>query len=119
MAGPPITVDCACGERLRLAYGEVATCACGRRYDAGEIPAADYAAVARTVRRYRLGGYALAAVLAALVLVGAVTRPAVLVLWVPFALLLWFTLLRPLLRRRFRAAIARFPSWQLEPRPRR
>jgi hypothetical protein len=111
---PPITADCECGSSLRLEWDEEATCACGRRYSTDGIPEAQYRRVAQTVRRYRLGGYAVGGVLAALMLVVALRAPTMLLLYVPAMMMGWFIYGRPFLRRRYRRAIRAFPQWKLK-----
>jgi hypothetical protein len=52
---PLITITCDCGASTEVAYGDRWTCAaCGRTWDTGQIPATDYDALLRGVRRYRL-----------------------------------------------------------------
>jgi len=112
--GPPITVTCDCGQRHRLAYGAEVQCACGRRYTTARIPEHEYRQVASTVRRFRLMTFAAAAGFAGLALLVALTQPYLLVILVPGGLLVWFSYVRPLVRRQYRQAIARFPTWQLK-----
>lgn len=53
--GPRITITCDCGARAYVDHGERWTCPeCGRTWDTAQIPAADYEALQRTIRRYRL-----------------------------------------------------------------
>jgi Flp pilus assembly protein TadB len=113
LSGPPITVTCECGETLKLAYGAEDTCRCGRRYTTDAIPEADYRRIAMTVRRFKYVGYGLAVLFALLMLLVALTSPPMLFVLVPGVLLVWFTYLRPLVRRSYRRRIAAFPSWQL------
>ena len=55
MRGPPITLQCDCGAATHVAYGERWTCPeCGKTWDTAQIPSDDYAALVRSVRRYRL-----------------------------------------------------------------
>jgi hypothetical protein len=70
--------------------------------------------VAATVRRYRVLTFVAAGFFALLALLVALTQPYLLVILVPGGLLVWFTYLRPLVRRQCRQAIARFPTWQLK-----
>lgn len=114
---PKITVTCDCGEVHRLGYGDEVACRCGRRYDTSAIPAADYAAIAATRRRFRLLQAAFAVVLGGLMLGTLVLRPRAAVILVPLVLMVWFVYLRPLLRRWYRRQVAELTlRWTLEAR---
>jgi Flp pilus assembly protein TadB len=115
--GPPISVHCECGADARLQYGERWQCEqCGRRYDTSTIPEGEYRQLESIVRRYRLFGYAFGALLAAFVLLLVLQdRPFVILASLPAILMVWFVYGRPLLRRRFRRAIASAPRWELRP----
>ena len=115
--GPRITVRCDCGAEARLHYGDRWECEqCGRRYDTSSIPEAQYREIESIVRRYRLLGYGLGVVLAALVLVLVLQdQPFVLLATLPAILMVWFLYGRPFLRRRYRRAIAAAPRWELRP----
>jgi hypothetical protein len=113
--GPPITVTCDCGERTQLFYGERWTCPrCGKRYDTGQVPREDYAAIRRVQRRFRALPIALGLVVAALAIFFTLTGNtfSVFVL-LPLSVATWFAFIRPLHRRRYRAAIADLPRWNL------
>lgn len=115
MRGPRITVTCDCGAQERLGYGEQYRCGCGRSWSTAEIPAEEYGRVESVVRRYRIGGWALAVCLAALMLFVALTRPFMLVAIVPAVMIVWLSYLRPVVRRRYRRALADVTkSWQLQ-----
>jgi hypothetical protein len=113
--GPPITVTCECGERHELFYGERWTCAvCGRAYDSGQIPADEYAQIRRLQLRYRAVPIALGLTVAALAIVFTLTGNVVGVFFImPVALIAWFVFIRPTHRKRYRAAIAELPHWDL------
>jgi len=113
--GPPITVTCDCGEQTELFYGERWTCpSCARTYDTRQVPEAEYTAIRRVQRRFRALPIALGlavAVLAALfTLTGNVFSVFVLL---PLSVATWFAFIRPVHRRRYRAAIADLPRWNL------
>jgi hypothetical protein len=117
LRGPPIKVVCECGQRRDLRYGERWTCErCGRTWDTNRIPAAEYGAVRRLQLRFRGLPVGLGLVVLALAifftLTGNVFNVFVLL---PLALMLWFTFLRPAHRRRYRAALADLPRWELHP----
>ena len=113
--GPPITVTCECGERHDLFYGERWTCpACGRSYDSRNIPADEYAQIRSLQRRYRAVPVALGLVVAALAIVFTLTGNVAGVFFLmPVALIAWFVFIRPTHRKRYRAAIAELPRWDL------
>jgi hypothetical protein len=113
--GPPITVTCECGEKRELAYGERWECeSCGRSWDTGRIPAEQYDEIRRLSLRYRAVPIAFGAAVALLAIFFTLTGniPGVFFL-LPTALVVWFVFLRPLHRRRYRAAIKTLPRWEL------
>jgi hypothetical protein len=115
LKGPPITVTCECGEKRDLAYGERWTCeSCGRSWDTRRIPAEQYGEIRRISFRYRaipvLFGAAVVALGVFFALTGNVFGAAFLL---PVALVGWFVFLRPLHRKRYRAAIQSLPRWEL------
>jgi hypothetical protein len=115
LKGPPITVTCECGEKRELAYGEQWTCErCGRRWDTRRIPAEQYGEIRRISLRYRAIPVLFGAVVVALgvlfTFTGNVFGAAFLL---PVALVGWFVFLRPLHRKRYRAAIQSLPRWEL------
>ena len=113
--GPPITVTCECGERHELFYGERWTCPnCGRAYDSAQIPAEEYAQIRRVQLRFRAVPIALGLTVAALAIVFTLTDNIVGVFFLlPVALVAWFVFIRPTHRKRYRAAIAQLPRWDL------
>jgi hypothetical protein len=113
--GPPITVTCECGERHELFYGERWTCPqCGRSYDSGQIPADEYAQIRRVQLRFRAVPIALGLTVAGLAIVFTLTGNIVGVFFLlPVALVAWFVFIRPTHRKRYRAAIAELPRWDL------
>jgi hypothetical protein len=116
MKAPPISLTCDCGEQASVGHGERWTCpACGRRYDTGDIPAAEYQELVDVARRYRLVGWVLVVVIAAMTLFLAVAGlPYQVFVMLPAILLVWFTYVRPVMRRRYRRRIAELTSsWQL------
>jgi hypothetical protein len=115
LRGPPITVTCECGARHDLDYGERWTCEdCGRAYDSSRIPPEEYEIVRRTQLRYRILPVVLGLIVSALAVFFAITGNVFSVFFLlPLALMLWFGLLRPLHRKRYRQAIAELPRWNL------
>jgi hypothetical protein len=113
--GPPITVTCDCGERTELFYGERWTCpSCGRAYDTRQVPEEQYAAIRRVQRRFRAVPIALGLVVAALAVLFTLTgNPFSVFILLPLSAATWFAFIRPLHRRRYRAAIADLPRWNL------
>jgi hypothetical protein len=115
--GPPIAVTCECGEKRDLAYGDAWTCErCGRRWDTNHIPREQYEVVRRTQLRFRVLPVVVGLVVAALAIFFTLTGNIFSVFFLlPVALSVWFVFLRPMHRRRYRAAIADLPRWELHP----
>jgi hypothetical protein len=115
LKGPPITVTCECGERHELFYGERWTCpSCGLAYDSTQIPTDEYATIRRLQRRFRALPIALGCAVAALAIVFTLTGNIAGVFFLmPVALITWFVFIRPAHRKRYRAAIANLPRWDL------
>jgi hypothetical protein len=118
LKGPPITVTCECGERHELFYGAGWTCpSCGLAYDSKQIPTEEYATIRRLQRRFRALPIALGCVVAALAIAFTLTGNVVGVFFLmPVALISWFVFIRPAHRKRYRAAIANLPRWDLRAR---
>jgi hypothetical protein len=115
MRPPPISLRCDCGAEGEADYGERWVCErCGREYDTSKIPAEDYQAILDVRRRYERVGWVLAVILAGLVLALVMAnQPLQILAGLPLILGVWFLYGRPLLRRRFRKAIADRPQWEL------
>jgi hypothetical protein len=116
MASPRITLRCDCGAEERVAYGDRWTCAsCGRTYDTAGIPEADFRAIESLRRRYRIAGLAGVSVIAAFVLLLALTAQQFqLFIGLPSILLVWFIYVRPFMRRRYYARVRELTrSWTL------
>jgi len=76
-------------------------------YDLSQIPSQDYDEIASLDRRYRLGGWAVMAVLALAVLAVALTRQVVPIFaGLAVAMLSWFLYIKPIVHRRHRRAVA-------------
>ncbi len=115
LKGPPITVTCECGEKRELAYGERWECEqCGRAYDTTRIPREQYDEIRKLSMRYRIlpVAYAVFVALVALLFMLTGNVPGVFFL-LPVALISWFIFIRPVHRRRYRAALKGLPRWQL------
>jgi len=114
-AGPPITVTCECGGRHELAYGERWTCErCGRSYDSSRIPPEEYDEIRRLQLRFRVLPVGIGLAVLALSMLFTLTGNVWSVFFLlPVALMVWFVFLRPVHRKRYRAAIARMPRWDL------
>jgi hypothetical protein len=117
LGGPPIAVTCECGEKRDLRYGETWTCErCGRRWDTSRIPREQYEVVRRTQLRFRVLPVVLGLLVVALAIFFTLTGNVFSVFFLlPVALSVWFVFLRPMHRRRYRAAIADLPRWELHP----
>lgn len=114
LKGPPIAVQCECGERRSLAYGAVWECACGRRWNTAQINREEYARLRRIQMRFRLLPVCLglATSIAALFFFLTGNTFSLLVL-MPFALVVWGILIRPMHRQRYAAALGELPRWKL------
>jgi Flp pilus assembly protein TadB len=116
VGGPPITVSCECGQARHVPYGETWRCeGCGRRWNTAQIPAEEYRAILREMRRFRLVVIALAAAIGLLfALLGLLLGPSIFVL-LPVVLGAWFLAFMPWWRRRMRRRARSLPTWQLRP----
>jgi hypothetical protein len=119
--GPPITLTCRCGEKRFLRYGERWTCEnCGRSWNTQRIPLEQYAEVRRTQLRYRRVPIAISllslACIAVFIVLGKAFGGLIVI---AFAASAWSMFARPLYKRRFREAIAKLPSWEIEPEDQR
>jgi hypothetical protein len=107
-------VRCPCGERRCLAYGEVWECKCGRRWNTAQINREEYARLRRVQMRFRLLpvilGLATSIVAFFFLFTGNMFSLLVLL---PFALIVWGVLIRPIHRRRYTAALGKLPRWEL------
>jgi hypothetical protein len=117
LRGPPISIACECGAKHDVRYGETWTCeACGRRWNTAQIPAQDYARIRNLQLRYRAVPVALGLLIAAVAIFFSLTGNVFSVFFlVPVGLLTWFVVVRPVHRKRYRAAIAQLPRWDLRP----
>ena len=115
--GPPITVTCKCGEKRELKYGQDWTCeSCGRRWDTNQIPAEQYRAIRNTQLRFRVLPVVYGLVVLALAMFFTLTGNIFSVfILLPRAVLLWFYVVRPFPRRRYRRAVAERPKWERRP----
>jgi hypothetical protein len=115
LRGPPITIGCECGVKHDLDYGERWTCEqCGRTYDSNRIPREEYEIVRRTQLRFRVLPVVMGLIVMALAIFFTLSGNIYSVfLLLPLALMLWFGILRPLHRQRYRRAIADLPRWNL------
>jgi hypothetical protein len=115
--GPRITVTCKCGERTYLQYGEDWTCEkCGKHWDTHKIPLEDYAEIRRTQLRFRRVPIAVSMLsFACIVTFVSIGKAFAGLILVAFAATAWSMFARPLHKRKYREAIAKLPSWEIEP----
>jgi hypothetical protein len=115
--GPRITLSCHCGRTNYLQYGERWTCEeCGRTWDTQRIPLEEYRELRRTQLRYRRVPIAMSAVaLACIVIFLALGKGLAGLIVVAFVAAAYSMFARPLHRRRYREALARIPSWDIDP----
>jgi len=113
---PPITISCDCGETQEVPYGEIWRCeSCGRVWDTNQIPAEEYEGFLRRMKRARLEAFALAALLAAIMVPLIVLVDATFIFVVPIVAAAWLFLYLPFWRRRTRQVAASSPHWELHP----
>jgi hypothetical protein len=111
---PKITITCDCGEKRKLDYGAEYVCDCGRSWSTKQIPAADYEAIRVLDRRYRRTGWFVFGGFGLLCLAVGATRPPTLLFLIPAGMITWFSLFRPIVRRRhWRAIQALTRRWTL------
>jgi hypothetical protein len=115
---PPITISCDCGEKREVPYGEAWRCeSCGRVWDTNQIPAEEYEGLLRRMKRARLEAFALAALLAAIMVPLIVLVDATFIFVVPIVAAVWLFLYLPFWRRKTRRVAASSPRWELHPDP--
>jgi hypothetical protein len=115
--GPRITLTCRCGEVNYLHYGEQWTCPkCGRHWNTRRIPIEQYAEIRRAQLRFRRIPIAISVLsLACVIAFVIVGKPFAGLILVGFAATAWSMFARPFHKRRYREAIAKLPSWEIEP----
>jgi hypothetical protein len=112
----PITIECECGERREVPYGERWECErCGRRWNTQQIPAEEYEGLLRRMRRFRLEVLAFALIAAAVLVPLIVFVNASFIFLTPIAAAFWLFLYLPAWRRRARRAARDAPRWELHP----
>jgi len=115
--GPRITLTCKCGEREYLHYGERWTCAkCGRSWNTERIPLDQYAEIRRTQLRFRRVPMAISFLalicVVAFIIIGRAFGGLVVV---ALCATTWGMFFKPIYTKRYRAALAKLPSWEIEP----
>jgi hypothetical protein len=115
--GPRITLTCKCGEKNYLQYGETWTCEkCGKRWNTRKIPLEQYAEIRATQLRFRRVPIIISVLSLACVVVFIVAgKPFGGLILVGFAATAWSMFARPFHKRKYREAIAKLPSWEIEP----
>ena len=109
-------MTCECGEVRVLPYSVRWECEqCGRTWNTGQIPEADYRELARAMRRYEVESIALPLVLAAIFAPLIVFVDARLGITGLLVFFVWAFLLRPRRRRSRVARVLRGARWQLHP----
>ena len=113
-SSPKITITCDCGESRKVAYGEGYVCECGRAWSTKQIPEADYEAIRALDRRYRRNGWLVFGGFGLICIFVGATHPVTLLFVIPAGMMTWFTLFRPMVRRRhWRAIQALTRRWTL------
>jgi hypothetical protein len=97
-------------------YGEAWQCeSCGRRWNTAQIPADEYWAIMRDMRRMRLFVIGIALALTAIFGLLALFVAESLVLLLPVVLAVWLVLYMPWWRRNLRRRARSVPKWNLRP----
>jgi hypothetical protein len=115
--GPRITLTCKCGEREYLRYGERWKCPkCARSWNTERIPLEQYAEIRRTQLRYRRVPMAIS-ILALICVVAFIIAGRALggLVVVALGATTWGMFFKPVYRKRYRAELAKLPSWEIEP----
>jgi len=113
-SSPKITITCDCGEQRKVAYGDEYVCDCGRAWSTKQIPEADYEAIRSLDRRYRRNGWLVFGGFGLICIFVGATHPTTLLFVIPAGMMTWFTLFRPMVRRRhWRAIQALTRRWTL------
>ena len=114
--GALITIRCDCGGIGYVPYDVRWECpTCHRRWNTGQIPAAEYWAIMRDMRRMRINVLATAlGMIVPIVVLTAVAGIRILLL-LPVVMSFWFLFYMPRWRRRVRQRARSLTSWQLHP----
>jgi hypothetical protein len=116
MKRPPITIECECGERREVPYGELWACErCGRRWNTRQIPPEEYEGLLRAMRRFRLEVLAFALAAAAVLVPLIVFVNAAFIFLAPMAAAVWLFFYLPSWRRKVRRAARDAPRWEIHP----
>jgi Flp pilus assembly protein TadB len=116
MRGPPITINCDCGELRHVTYGDRWQCEqCGRTWNTAQIPADEYWGILRGMRRHRLTVIGVAVGVGLTFTLLAVFVAESLFLLMPAVLAAWFILYMPFWRRKVRRQARNLPKWNLRP----
>ena len=116
MKRPPVTIRCDCGEVRQVVFGERWTCEkCRRTWNTGQIPVAEYEAILREMRNFRLTAIGAAVVIGVVFAIIAFTVAQTLVLLLPVALAGWYIFYMPLWRKKVRRRARSLPKWLLHP----
>jgi hypothetical protein len=90
------------------------SCPCGRRWNTAQIDAEEYARLRRVQLRFRLLPVAIGLATSVVALFFLLTGNTFsLFILLPFALVVWSALVRPVHRRRYAAALGELPTWEL------
>ena len=116
MRRPPITIKCECGETKGVAYGERWRCErCGRSWNTQNIPAEEYEGLLRRMRRHKLEVFAVAGLMAAVLVPLIVVVSSRFIALVPLVMALWLFGFLPFWRRRYHRTAHGAPRWELHP----
>jgi hypothetical protein len=114
--GAVITIRCDCGGVGYVPYDVRWECpSCHRRWNTGQIPAEEYWAIMRDMRRMRINVLATALGIVVPIVALSVVLGFRMLLLLPVVMSFWFLFYMPRWRRRVRQRARSLTSWQLHP----
>jgi len=114
--GALITIRCDCGGIGYVPYDVRWECpTCHRRWNTGQIPAAEYWAIMRDMRRMRINVLTTALGIVVPIVALSVVLGFRILLLLPFMMSFWYLFYMPRWRRRVRQRARSLTSWQLHP----
>ena len=114
--GALITIRCDCGGIGYVPYDVRWECpTCHRRWNTGQIPAAEYWAIMRDMRRMRINVLTTALGIVVPIVALSVVLGFRILLLLPVMMSFWYLFYMPRWRRRVRQRARSLTSWQLHP----
>jgi len=114
--GAPITVQCDCGAKRLVPYGEVWECEqCHRRWNTSQISAEEYWGIMTEMRRFRLRAIRSMVILGAIFVYLAIAVSSSFFFLIPILTSAWYLFYMPRWRQRVRRHARQLPKWELHP----